>query len=804
MECLTGSLAGLPVSHKTSQLSPSGNRYLVAWFDTESGGKVKVAGEMNTPAPGWSYRLYGEWEETAKYGRTFKFSRFEPIIDRSPDGVADYLARHLPTIGRVWASRIVEHFGDDTLHVLQADPKRLSEVPGLTPRMVYKIREFLESAAGKAVDPVAYAELTNMLKPVRPPRRIIDELLEEFGSNAPQFVRENPYALMAYPGMGWDRVDRLAIDHLGYDRGGVDRHEQAAMEALARGAEAGHTKLEHHELYCDASTLLNMAISHDAVARLLSRREIIRTEADGRSYYSAVSLYQAEETIARRIAELQAAATPIGHEWSYDWLEPDQAEITGLIDSHGVCILAGVPGSGKSWTTAVVIQELIRAGVGDILVAAPTGKAAKQDAEFLDHFNPDIKVPCMTLHRALGIGRGSPAPEGISKDRAKVNRGRDGSQFLHDRGNPLPYSVVVIDEASMGDVRIMAAVLEAVPDGSRVLIVGDPYQLPSVGPGAVLRDLIAAGVPSVILDQPRRNSGEIAQACYEIKNGRVPRPGGGNWVHRESKDEIGILKFIRQLHINYVEKFGAARTKDELQVISPTHKDILGCRALNEMIAAVVNPQPEGSPCYRLGPAEDAYRLRVGDKVVRTKNGRVKLLVPRRWDLERDLVPVFGAEEAPAVAAELDGADVVGFGGLDYLTTECYVVNGDLGELADINGYGPFARLFVRFRLPDRLCMLVGSEAEIEPAYSLTVHKMQGSSAKRVVIPLSDYYYNHKTRSGLWVRELVYTAFSRPTDQLITVGPISCLKDAVGRVTIDRRQTLLGQFAADAALGVPA
>jgi exodeoxyribonuclease V alpha subunit len=360
----------------------------------------------------------------------------------------------------------------------------------------------------------------------------------------------------------------------------------------------------------------------------------------------------------------------------------------------------------------------------------------------------------------------------------------------------------------MMDVRLAARFLQAIPSGSRLLIVGDHHQLPSVGPGSVLRDLISAGLPCTILDRPRRHSGAIAHACWRIKEGQKTHPrlisdeesgGNANWTHLEIKSDYDILAMIVQIHRNYIAQYGREAAKANLQVISPEKKGTLGCYNLNAVLSPVVNPLPsaaEGRESFALSNGEDHEKsMRIGDRVVRTKNGTVKCLLDPKIT-HRELAATVGDTAARIMesAGWKSVAKSVMIGDRRYLVAGCYVVNGDMGEIMASKGNGPFRSTVVRFANPERLCMLPSGDAYLLLAYAMTVHKMQGSSMPICIIPLSSFYWNEKFNTGLFSRELVYTAFSRPSERLITVGRISELSAAIERKTIGRRMTRLREI----------
>ena len=350
----------------------------------------------------------------------------------------------------------------------------------------------------------------------------------------------------------------------------------------------------------------------------------------------------------------------------------------------------------------------------------------------------------------------SVSEEGVPEEEARINRGRERFVFDFNSENQLNFDMFIIDESSMVDVELGAAFLKAIPDGARLIIVGDHFQLPSVGPGSFLRDLMAAGVPSALLTRPRRNSGSIAHSCYLIKEGKNPNPrynegdGISNWTHIEILNDIDILNRILKIHIKYIEQNGIDAAKLNLQVISPEKKGILGCNNLNKLLGQIINP---GDELVSNSKDEESEAIpRTGDKVVRTKNGYAKQMISVY--ISNDIIP---DELYDLYRYDLKTTQ---FEGETFYIDECYLVNGDMGEVV---GFKP-GEVVVRFQNPDRLCLLSKLEAKISLAYALTVHKMQGSSSPIVISPLTNYYWNSKLNVGLFCRELVYTLLSRPSE----------------------------------------
>jgi exodeoxyribonuclease V alpha subunit len=354
----------------------------------------------------------------------------------------------------------------------------------------------------------------------------------------------------------------------------------------------------------------------------------------------------------------------------------------------------------------------------------------------------------------------------------------------------------------MVDVSLGASLLRAVAPGTRVVFVGDPNQLPSVGPGSVLRDMIAAGVPTAMLTQIQRSAGRIVRACHAIKDGVEPRPsgeadieGGENWIHLESDEPKEIVETIVNLH-------ATVKTMDplwDMQVVTPQKTRLpFACDNLNRRLSALLNHlaaqedaangkagevsgevprdvQAEGEEGY--GPP-----FRVGDKVVRTKNGIAdELMVPG---------PTNGF-----ITDEEDFRVDWNWDGKPWRLTETDVVNGDMGTVLDIVPGDKDAFVVVKFRLPDRLCRLPYGDCHLIPAYAMTAHKCQGSGFPYVIVPVHhSFYWDQKTQTGLFNRELLYTAISRSEKLLVTVGQASAIRAAIGRKTLHQRNTRLREL----------
>jgi exodeoxyribonuclease V alpha subunit len=794
--------------HKPSPYSPAGLPFLIA--RTVDGRTIK--GTMRRAVEGHAYRLWGAWRQQKPYRdnlpeQAFEFIHHEPLIRQCDDGIVEFLSGHIDGIGSVKAGAIVATFGPETLAVLRREPERAAaEVRGpagtamITEANVQAIRDYFETELD--FDPAAYARLVELFHEaaVRVPRKVVLKLLEFWGSSAPEIVAERPYLLLALPGMGWKTVDTFAQSPaVGYDPRGLARQRAAILEALERISDEGHTHADRVDIEEQVFALLGHLPAPEAWDDLLRRGLIELDEDDGT--WTLPALAEAERTIAERLRLLAERATPLEFELRSDRLNQDQRAALAVIQEHGVAILAGPPGVGKSHTMAALVKCMINNAVTKIVVVAPTGKASKRAKELIDAAVPGNTIPCSTIHKALGPTP-SGEPEGVPSEDARVGRGREGFTFKHGLEDQLNVDYMIVDETSMVPASLMASLLDAVPPGARVLFVGDQNQLPSVGPGSVLRDMIDAGVPTAMLTRIVRSDGggRIVRACHAIKDGLVPEPAAApprlpteNWCHIEESDPQRIAEIIAGLCRPY------ASFPDpvwDIQVVSAQHeRPGFGCRNLNRLLSARLNPPPVNGSTGLVGHVGDrrgtqddqafddeddapAVTFLTGDKVIRRKNGLAdQMVLLSKGDIEDGL-------------RHTDWT----WRGQPYRFTETAVVNGDMGTVEDIvAGRGERQSwVVVRFRNPERLCRLAYGECHLQRAYAITGHSAQGSGFPLVIIPVHrTFYWDARTGNGIWSREEFYTLISRAEVAAITVGEFAAIPLAVSRPTIGRRRTRL-------------
>ena len=706
------------ISGTLSDIRFSKNGFLIGLLeDGES-----VLGNMSEPIIGQTYRLAGDWVDDPKWGRQFKFQRYNAEAPQDQEGIYRYLVRVAKWVGPIVGRRIIKMFGDDALSVLKQDPQRAAdEIKGLT---LDRAQEISRNLLANQDRETAAVELESMIGGLHLPKVTITTLIETHHSEAPARVRQAPYStLMDVRGVGFTMADRVAVSPaVGYARDGEERRMAATLHILEEAASgAGHTWLPGEKLIKEVQELIGFPPGPDVRVKLIEEEKIqVRDDKIALS-----KLANDERDVAGFIHQALTKGGDLSAHVTVDLdgLAPDQQEAFRLCMTHPVFILTGAPGTGKTYTLRRIIEQFTEWN-WMIALAAPTGKAAKRMSEM-------IGMQASTIHRLLG-----PEP--------RTFKGELYFGFTRGVFSPIPDDALVVDEFSMVDISLAASLFRAVAADTRVLIVGDHYQLPSVGPGAVLRDLLAAGVPSYELTEIKRNTGDIVKACHAIKDGRSAVPStrlepdaGLNFRHIEEStlfrinddDPPGVQEIILDLVTKRLPMRGYDPVWD-VQVLSPMNeRTALSCLDLNTLLqgALNINPPVPGTP------------FRVDDKVIQRKN------------------------------EEISGE---------------FVVNGDLGQIKDIND----AEIVVNFLYPDRLVRIKRKAHHLQLAYCVTIHKMQGSEAPVVIIPV------HTCFGGFFNREIIYTAISRAQDICITVGEWHALEAATGRVGNVRRITRLAEL----------
>jgi exodeoxyribonuclease V alpha subunit len=698
--------------------------YTVARVATpRSSDLVTVVGPLLGAQPGESLRLEGRWTSHPQYGRQFEVARFTTVLPATVQGIRRYLGSGLiKGIGPKMAERIVDHFGGATLQVIEQTPGRLVEVPGLGAKRTAMITTAWQEQQ-------AIKQVMVFLQGVGVSTSLGVRIYKAYGDAAISMVRNQPYRLAAEVwGIGFKTADQIA-QQLGIPPDSPQRVKAGLQFVLSQASEDGHCFLPQAELLTRAAALLGVeaGLAQRCLAELVAEEGVVQEElADADGLVTGVWLvpfYRAERSLAGGLRRLlDAPADRLGAFGRVDWrvalgwlertsgsaLAPEQAAAVRLALTQRVAVLTGGPGCGKSFTVRAVVA-LAKAKRARVLLAAPTGRAAKRLGELAG-------LEAATLHRLLEL--------------------RPGGEAAYHRQRPLDADLLVVDEASMLDVLLANTLVKAIPPGAHLLLVGDADQLPSVGPGQVLRDLLAAeSIPQVRLTRIFRqaqHSGVVTNA-HRINAGRPPVTQGlGDFFLFAEEDPERVAELVVEIVADRLPRRFGLDPRAQVQVLCPSHRGPAGAGALNQRLQQALTPPDPARPERRYG----GRTYRVGDKVTQVRNNYDKGVFNGTVGLITDL----SAEEQQLhVVTDDDQQVTYGFDELD----------------------------------------------ELLHAYAVTVHRSQGSEYPCVVVPLT---------TSAWLllqRNLLYTAITRAKRLVVLVGSRRALAKAVRTDRAGRRWTAL-------------
>lgn len=673
--------------------------------------EIKAVGYCLPTTANLRYDLHGRWNRNAKHGVQFEVEGFDEIITHSKEGIIAYLSSgQIKGIGPKTAEKIYELFGLKTLEVLDREPEKLLAVSGISKTKLKKIYDSYLTSRG-ARDIIAY------LAPhgVTPNRAV--KLYRQYGKETMDIVRNHPYRLCELVGIGFKTADRIAIS-MGIDPRSAERVDEGLIFTLTDAEQKGHLCMEKHSFITETLKLLDTdGLTEEMLAirasrllesgRLVSYEGQVYREATARTEqnlaWSIWSMLTAPppKSVSDIAAEIQAEEVRQGLQLAD---EQRRAVMTALTSK--LCVITGGPGTGKTMIQRFMLNIYRRRNCsGQIMCCAPTGRAARR-------MEQSTGFPAMTLHKALGLLAGEDA--------------------AYSEPQMLDADLVVVDEVSMMDIYLANHLFQAVPRGSQLVLVGDADQLPSVGPGAVLSEIIACGaVPVVRLDRIFRQShgSRIAANAKYIRHGNLSLEYGDDFQFFDSSDMEDSAQLIERLYMQEISKYGL----DNVALLSPyRQKTETGVNALNDRLQSIVNPQDGKKP-------EVLYRNRIyrmGDKVMQTKN----------------------CED---------------------------VSNGDIGYITSITTDDSDSMLTVDFG-DGRVAEYDKSDLELlDLAYASTIHKSQGSEYKSVIINLQCAH------AVMLVRPLIYTAITRAKERVIIVGERRALCIAIKRIDTERRGTKL-------------
>lgn len=701
--------------------------------------EITCVGIFPVVAEGEILLLHGEYTSHPTYGEQFSVKSYETKPPEDVLSIERYLASGaIKGIGVALASRIVRRFKQDTFRIMEEEPERLAEIKGISERMAMEISD-------QMVEKKDLRDAMIFLNQYGITSNLAVKIYQTYGQEIYSVIRENPYRMAEeVSGIGFKIADEIA-GRVGIRTDSDFRIRSGILYCLSTASSMGHTYLPKEELLQYANQLLGVDIgdieSH-VMNLAMDGKVVLRAEGVyAKSFFrmeqlSAGMLHALNVTFDETPAHLEQAIAQIQREEDMA-LEAGQTEAVRQAATHGLFILTGGPGTGKTTTIRAMIRYFISEGY-DILLAAPTGRAAKRMSEATGY-------EAKTIHRMLEVNGAMAEAEDAD---------RTGGMFERNEHNPLEADVIIIDEMSMVDITLLYALLKATAHGTRLILVGDVNQLPSVGPGNVLRDMISAGCfPTVTLQKIFRQASQsdIVVNAHKINAGEhvALDNKSRDFFFLKRYDADVIIRVMLQLIRDKMPKYVDAGSYD-IQVLTPTRKGLLGVERLNVILQQYLNP-----------PSPDKKEHQVGERIFR--EGDKVMQIRNNYQLEWEIRSRYG------LAIEK------GLG----------VFNGDVGTIQQINDYSQTVTvLYDENRIVEYA--FKGLD-ELELAYAITIHKSQGSEYPAVVMPLLP------GPRMLMNRNLLYTAVTRARKCITIVGDEATFYQMVDNTTQQRRYSGLEQ-----------
>ena len=713
------------------------NGYTVFHLENEDG-EVTCVGNLNFITEGEMLELEGEYVNHSVYGNQLKVSAYRVKEPEDLVSIERYLGSGaIKGIGQTMASRIVKKFREDTFRIIEEEPERLAEIKGISERKAMEIASQMEEKKDMRKSMIYLQKYGISTK-------LAAKIYQRYGMKVHQILEENPYRLADdIEGVGFRTADEIAA-RIGIHTDSDYRIRSGLFYILQQAVAEGHIYLPEELLLRRAKVLLGIEIEdiEKYIMDLCMERKTVMKEKDGKVIVYPAHYYYMELNTAKMLNDLD-----IDCQMPEDMMEKrlraveekekielDPLQHKAVIESikHGLLILTGGPGTGKTTTINTMIQFFESEGLS-ILLAAPTGRAAKRMTEATGY-------EAQTIHRLLEVN-GNPEEESTGG-------------FLRKRENPLEADVIIIDEMSMVDLNLMHALLSAVVQGTRLILVGDVDQLPSVGPGSVLKDIISSERFHVVtLTKIFRQAGEsdIIMNAHKINAGEPVELNKKSrdffFVKCDEADTIigGIIALIQRKLPQYVQAH-----PNEIQVMTPTRKGLLGVERMNVILQKYLNPADEKKTEREI----NGRLFREGDKVMQIKNN---------YQLEWEICTRFGLTVDKGMG----------------------VFNGDMGVISEINEY----KETVEVEYDEGRKVKYGFDMvdELELAYAITVHKSQGSEYPAVILPLLP------GPKLLYNRNLLYTAVTRAKKCLTIIGSDTTFQEMIRNKSEQERYTSLAE-----------
>ena len=718
------------------------NSYLIAEFEMEEE-ITTIVGYLPFINSGDTLKLIGKFVEHKDYGRQFKVETFEKLMPRTVEALERYLANgSIKGVGPVTAKKITKTFGEETIHVLKYESERLATISGISKEKAKEIsKSFVENWEVWQI--VGFLEKFGI--GVESAKKVFDLL----GINAIESIEANPYILIDIArGVDFKQIDKMAID-LGMEPSNSKRIKSAIKYALIRTTYNGHTCTLKQNLieFVQQLTGVSEEDVEDSIINLKVENDIIvEKREESLEWIYLYQFYRAEQVIVESIARLQnsknskkihniQAKIKMVEEKTDIMLSEKQKEAVELINENNVTIITGGPGTGKT-TIIKTIIEIYKEKQSKVVLCAPTGRAAKRMTETTGE-------EASTLHRVLEIGK-------IDEE----------SLYKKDndyQGAPIDADIIIVDEMSMVDTFLMSYLLKCIYKGTKVILVGDSDQLSSVGPGAVLQDLIKSEkIATIHLNKIFRQAAQskIIVNAHRVNNGEafITKEEDSKqdffFIKKSSQDEM--LEEVLSLCNGRLKKFGDYDFFENIQVLTPTKKGLLGTKELNKSLQEILNPHEE----RKKEKASLGAIFRQGDRVMQVKNNYD--IFWERWKQEDD---------------EDEATYETGSG----------VFNGEIGIVKKINELEK--TVTIKFD-DDKICSYEYTELDqLEHSYSITIHKAQGSEFDVVIMAIPP------TAPMLLTRNLLYTGLTRAKKLLIIVSTPNVIEYMIKNIDSKKRNT---------------
>lgn len=715
------------------------NSYTIAIFDTEDE-EMTVVGYLPFVQRGDTLNLIGKFVEHKDYGRQFKIETFEKIMPQTLQALEKYLSNgNIKGIGEATAKKIIKKFGDNTINILRNEPDKLAEIKGITVEKAKEMSQaFIENQEVWQI--VSFLERFGI--GVENAKKIYDNL----GIDSIEQIENDPYILIDLTrGVDFRQIDQMALElGISYDN---DKRVQSGIKyGLIRATYNGNSCTLKNGLIEFVVSLLDVTSEcvENQLINLKVKDEIVIENRDDGEWVYLTSFYMTEEEIASKLLRLNNCknvkeikninnALEKVEKQSDINLSEKQKEAVLAINKENVTIITGGPGTGKT-TIIKTIIELYEGRGKKVVLAAPTGRAAKKMS---DATGKDAS----TLHRLLGIG--------------KLDDDGIYSRHKEFQGEPIDADVIVVDELSMVDMFVMKYLLRCIYQGTKLILVGDSDQLPSVGPGSVLKDIIASEtIQTIHLDKIFRQAAKskIILNAHRVNKGQLFL--GKEDIEDETNDDFFMIKQVSQektlkelisLCTGRLQKFGNYDFFENIQILTPTKKGLLGTKELNKALQQALNPNLEELP-------EKSYSgaiYRVGDRIMQIKNN-----YDIYWERE-----------------SYDGKKEVGSG----------VFNGEIGSIVKVNNREKYIE--IKFDDNKEAIYEFGELDQIEHSYAITIHKAQGSEFDVVIMVLP------KAAPMLLTRNLLYTGITRAKKLLIILGEEKTVEFMVNNIDSKKRNT---------------